>query len=137
MEITATWSNHSSCTEHGMSSTSAYIRGTYGMGHTHQQTENRPFGHTVYSASEQLHTTRTGSFVNINREVVEQIGNITYSETISEYAGPRYVRRPGGDPIGQITPIGDILIPMLVFAAGYVLIRSKRISKILHYAKRK
>lgn len=120
-----TWS------EEGMSGTSSFYR--LGIEHTTGLTGSRQ---AAYAASEQLRTSKTGSFLTINREVVSQVGNIAHSETVEDM-GPRYVRRPGGDPIGQITPIGDILIPMLVFAAGYVLIRSKRISKILHYAKRK
>ena len=125
----STWS------EEGMSGTSSFYR--LGIEHTTGLTGNdRIAGQAAYAASEQLRTSKTGSFLTINREVVSQVGNIAHSETV-EYIGPRYVRRPGGDPIGQITPIGDIWIPMLVFAAGYVLIKSKRISKILHYAKRK
>lgn len=124
-----TWS------EEGMSGTSSFYR--LGIEHTTGLAGNDQIaGQAAYAASEQLRTSKTGSFLTINREVVSQVGNIAHSETVEDM-GPRYVRRPGGDPIGQITPIGDILIPMLVFTAGYVLIRSKRISKILHYAKRK
>lgn len=119
-----------------MHSTSGYIHRIDGSVTT--QAGSKPLvGNAVHGASSHLRTIKTGSFLTISREVMAQAGNVTYSETISEHAEPRYVRRPGGDPIGQITPIGDVLVPMLLCAAGYVVIKSKLISKILHYAKRK
>ena len=90
--MSSTWS------EEGMSGTSSFYR--LGIEHTTGLTGNdRIAGQVAYAASEQLRTSKTGSFMVINREVASQMGNIAYSETIEDME-PRYVRRPGGDPIG-------------------------------------
>lgn len=70
-----TWS------EEGVSGTSSFYR--LGIEHTTGLTGNdRIAGQAAYAASEQLRTSKTGSFLTINREVVSQVGNIAHSETV-------------------------------------------------------
>lgn len=54
----------------------------------------------------------------------------TLSITLGMQAGP--ARRPITPPIGELTPIGDMLMPMLVFASIYFMVRTRVIGKIMH-----
>ena len=86
-----------------------------------------------------LSTTKTASFSSIQQEVIQ---TITYSpgHTYKAYNpnetsqtlyteqpnGPRRAPGPGGPAIGEDkpgSPIGDMLIPMLVIALGYVVVK--------------
>lgn len=73
----------------------------------------------LLQASGQLQTRATGSFVDISREVVG--GSIAEWNTVEQTSGLSRVRRPHTDPIGQVTPVGDALFPLLLFAALYAL----------------
>ena len=85
-----------------------------------------------------LSTTKTASFSSIQNEVIQ---TVTYSpgHTYKAYNpneaaqtlyteqphGPRRVG-PGGPSIGedlQGSPVGDMLIPMLVIALGYIVVK--------------
>ncbi len=86
-----------------------------------------------------LSTTKTASFSSIQNEVIQ---TVTYSpgHTYKAYDpneeaaqtlyteqpnGPRRVG-PGGPSIGedlQGSPVGDMLIPMLVIALGYIVVK--------------
>ena len=85
-----------------------------------------------------LSTTKTASFSSIQQEVIQ---TVTYSpgHTYKAYNptetsqtlyteqpnGPRRVG-PGGPSIGedlQGSPVGDMLIPMLVIALGYIVVK--------------
>ena len=77
---------------------------------------------TLLQASGQLHTRATGSLVEISREVVG--GSIADWNTIEEPSGVLRAPRPHTDPIGQVTPVGDALFPLLLFAALYALCKS-------------
>ena len=86
-----------------------------------------------------LSTTKTASFSTIQKEVIQ---TVTYSpeHTYKAYNpaeeaaqtlyteqpnGPRRVG-PGGPAIGEDefgSPIGDMLIPMLVIALGYIVVK--------------
>ena len=87
-----------------------------------------------------LSTTKTASFSTIQKEVNQ---TVTYSpgHTYKAYnpaeeaaqtlyteqpKGPRRAPGPGGPAIGQDelgSPIGDMLIPMLVIALGYIVVK--------------
>ena len=86
-----------------------------------------------------LSTTKTASFSSIQNEVIQ---TVTYSpgHTYKAYDpneasqtlyteqpnGPRRAPGPGGPAIGEDkpgSPIGDMLIPMLVIALGYVVVK--------------
>ena len=86
-----------------------------------------------------LSTTKTASFSTIQKEVNQ---TVTYSpgHTYKAYNpnedaqtlyteqpnGPRRAPGPGGPAIGEDefgSPIGDMLIPMLVIALGYIVVK--------------
>ena len=85
-----------------------------------------------------LSTTKTASFSTIQQEVIqtvtyspghtykaynpaEEAAQVLYTEQPN---GPRRApgRGPGGDAVGEV-PTGDMLIPMLVIALGYVVVK--------------
>ena len=85
-----------------------------------------------------LSTTKTASFSSIQNEVIQ---TVTYSpgHTYKAYdpneeaaqtlyteqpQGPRHTpgRGPGNDAVGEV-PLGDMLIPMLVIALGYIVVK--------------
>ncbi len=73
----------------------------------------------------------TGSFVAINEQM--EYGVVGY-ETVEESAGLMRAKRPGGDEaIGQLVPIGDMVVPMLVCAMVYAA--TKAIRKIVKQSK--
>ena len=86
-----------------------------------------------------LSTTKTASFSTIQQEVIQ---TVTYSpgHTYKVYNpneaaqtlyteqpnGPRRAPGPGGPAIGEDkpgSPVGDMLIPMLVIALGYIVVK--------------
>ena len=86
-----------------------------------------------------LSTTKTASFSTIQQEVIQ---TVTYSpgHTYKAYNpneaaqtlyteqpnGPRRAPGPGGPAIGEDkpgSPVGDMLIPMLVIALGYIVVK--------------
>lgn len=99
-----------------------------------------------------LSVTRTTSFSSIQKEVISSVSfdtKPTYQAFTSveepnyfysELSGPRRTQGrpgvPGGDtpPTGQLMPVGDMLIPMLVIALGYIVVklfRNRKTSKAL------
>lgn len=78
-----------------MSGTSSFYR--LGIEHTTGLTGNDRIAGQALCSVEQLRTSKTGSFLTINREVVGQVGNIAHSETVEDM-GPRYVRPSGWRP---------------------------------------
>ena len=83
-----------------------------------------------------LSVTRTTSFSSIQKEVISSVSfdtKPTYQAFTSveepnyfysELSGPRRApgRGPGGDAVGEV-PTGDMLIPMLMIALGYVVVK--------------
>jgi hypothetical protein len=87
-----------------------------------------------------LSTTKTASFSTIQKEVIQ---TVTYSpgHTYKAYnpveeatqalyteqsQGPRRAPGPGGSAIGEDkpgSPVGDMLLPMLVIALGYIVVK--------------
>ncbi len=80
------------------------------------------------SASGQLMTRSTGSFMQIHNEVMngtlEQWGTTEESES-----GLARIPRPHTNPVGQSDPIGDGLWPLLLYAALFALIKWVRRKK--------
>ena len=85
-----------------------------------------------------LSVTRTTSFSSIQKEVISSVSfdtKPTYQAFTSieepnyfysELSGPRRAPGPGGPAIGEDkpgSPIGDMLIPMLVIALGYIVVK--------------
>lgn len=79
-------------------------------------------------ASGQLVARATGSFMQMNAEVVH--GAIEEMNTVEEVKGLQRIKRPNTDPIGQVTPVGDAMLPLLFCAAVYCLIKRLRLKSI-------
>lgn len=71
---------------------------------------------------------KTTSFSDIHQEVAQSVSYVYSSTPANETGGSR----PGvpttgnGDtppPTGELLPIGDMLIPMLVIALGYIVVK--------------
>jgi hypothetical protein len=71
---------------------------------------------------------RTTSFSDIHQEVAQSVSYMYSSTPANETGGSR----PGvpttgnGDtppPTGELLPIGDMLIPMLIIALGYIVVK--------------
>ena len=97
-------------------------------------------GGDIYYASPGLVASRTASFYALDKEISQNILAQTSIEerNISLLANGR----PTNPPIGQedkYLPIGDMLLPMLLCIAGYVVMRNKQhiFKHQLKYAKRK
>ena len=68
-------------------------------------------------------TGKTTSFTSIHQEVAQDLSNQQWTAEIT--SGPRRIG-PGGPAIGEDefgSPIGDMLLPMLVIALGYVVVK--------------
>lgn len=63
----------------------------------------------------------------MNSEVVS--GTIEEMNTIEETNGLMRIKRPHTDPIGQVTPVGDALLPLLLCAAAYCLFERLRLKR--------
>ena len=94
-----------------------------------------------------LSVKRTASFGDIHQEVSQSLitspisaSSVPLYSTTSDGSGsnrPGFPNNPGGDtppPTGQLQPVGDMLIPMLVIALGYVVVkifRNRKLSRTL------
>ena len=77
-----------------------------------------------------------GSFVNINNEVVAYALNDAALDAAARNGQYVVQRRPTDPAVGEEdVPIGDGLLPMLVCAAMYVVVRSKHRVKHLLFKK--
>ena len=80
-------------------------------------------------------TGKTTSFTSIHQEVAQDLSNQQWTAEIT--SGPRRAPGPDGPAIGEDkpgSPIGDMLLPMLVIALGYVvfkLFRNRKTSQAL------
>ena len=125
--------------------------------HTTSSASMQSFGNTgATSASpstggwSSLSTSKTASFSTIQQEVIQ---TVTYSpgHTYKAYNpaetsqtlyteqpnGPRRTNgrgdNPGGNPVGDATiPVGDMLLPLLVMAAAYIIVKLFRNHKTSH-----
>lgn len=72
-------------------------------------------------------TSGTGSFMSIQQEV-----NANQATPYSGQIHPRaYASRPTNPPVGQYNnPVGDMVLPMLMMAAAYII--AKMISNLKH-----
>ena len=69
-------------------------------------------------------TGKTTSFTSIHQEVDQDLFNQQLTAEIT--SGPRRAPGPGGPAIGEDkpgSPIGDMLLPMLVIALGYIVVK--------------
>lgn len=67
-------------------------------------------------------TGKTTSFTSIHQEVIQDLTNQLQAETTS---GPRRIG-PGGPAIGEDefgSPVGDMLLPMLMMVLGYIVVK--------------
>ena len=67
---------------------------------------------------------RTTSFADIHQEIAQSVSD-TYSATLMSETPPG-PPGPGGPAIGEDkpgSPVGDMLLPMLVIALGYVVVK--------------
>lgn len=93
-----------------------------------------------------LSVKRTASFGDIHQEVSQSINlSPAQASSVPLYAAEEGTGgRPGGvpttgngdtpPPTGQLQPVGDMLIPMLVIALGYVVVkifRNRKLSRTL------
>ena len=68
-------------------------------------------------------TGKTTSFTSIHQEIAQELSNPQWTAEIT--SGPRRIG-PGGPAIGEDelgSPIGDMLLPMLVIALGYIVVK--------------
>jgi hypothetical protein len=68
---------------------------------------------------------RTTSFSDIHQEVAQSVSD-TYSAALMSETTPPGPPGPGGPAIGEDkpgSPVGDMLLPMLVIALGYVVVK--------------
>ena len=68
---------------------------------------------------------RTTSFSDIHKEVAQSVSD-AYSATLMSETAPPGPPGPGGPAIGEDkpgSPVGDMLLPMLVIALGYVVVK--------------
>ena len=70
---------------------------------------------------------RTTSFADIHQEIAQSVSDAYSAALMSETTppGPRRIG-PGGPAIGEDkpgSPVGDMLLPMLVIALGYVVVK--------------
>ena len=81
----------------------------------------------------------SGSFVAVNRIVQDDVsacGVWNVQETQQEMAYAIRPGKPDGPAIGEaIVPIGDVLIPMLLCAAMFVVVRTLRVWRTLRKTK--
>jgi hypothetical protein len=66
---------------------------------------------------------KTTSFTSIHQEVIQDLSDQLQAEITS---GPRRAPGPGGPAIGEDkpgSPAGDMLLPMLVIALGYIVVK--------------
>lgn len=73
------------------------------------------------SASRFLTPTGTGSFMTMHNEVGGGLSNLMLNLSITETSAK--ASRPTTPPTGELTPVGDALIPMLLFACAYAVVR--------------
>ena len=71
---------------------------------------------------------RTTSFSDIHQEVAQSVSYVYSSTPANETGGSRPGVPTTGNgetppPTGELLPIGDMLIPMLVIALGYVVVK--------------
>ena len=72
---------------------------------------------------------KTTSFSDIHQEVAQSVSYVYSSTPANETGGSRPGTPPttgNGEtppPTGELLPIGDMLIPMLVIALGYVVVK--------------
>lgn len=77
-----------------------------------------------------------GSFVNINNEVVAHALNDAAFDAAARNEQYVVQRRPTDPAVGEEdVPVGDALLPMLLCAAMYVVVRSKHRVKHLLFKK--
>ena len=65
---------------------------------------------------------RTTSFTGIHQEIVQSISYTSSIDPVSETTPPG----PGGPAIGEDkpgSPVGDMILPMLVIALGYIVVK--------------
>ena len=82
---------------------------------------------------------RTTSFSDIHQEVAQSVSYVYSSTPANETGGGRPGVPTTGDgdtppPTGELLPIGDMFIPMLVIALGYIVVklfRNRKTSKAL------
>lgn len=68
-------------------------------------------------------TGKTTSFTSIHQEIAQELSNPQWTAEIT--SGPRRIG-PGGPAIGEDefgSPVGDMLLPMLVIALGYIVVK--------------
>lgn len=68
---------------------------------------------------------RTTSFTGIHQEIVQSISYTSSIDPVSETTPPG-PPGPGGPAIGEDkpgSPVGDIILPMLVIALGYIVVK--------------
>lgn len=63
----------------------------------------------------------------MNSQVVS--GTIEELNSVEEPTGLMRIKRPDSNPIGQVTPVGDALLPLLLMAAGYCLFKRVRLKR--------
>ena len=72
-------------------------------------------------------TGRTTSFASIHQEVAQELSNPQWTAEIT--SGPRRAPGPNGGNTPAIgedlpgSPVGDMLLPMLVIALGYIVVK--------------
>ena len=68
-------------------------------------------------------TGKTTSFTSIHQEVAQELSNPQWTSEVT--SGPRRIG-PGGPAIGEDkpgSPVGDMLLPMLVMVLGYIVVK--------------
>ena len=80
-------------------------------------------------------TGKTTSFTSIHQEIAEELSNPQWISEVT--SGPRRIGPNGGNTpaIGEDlpgSPVGDMLLPMLVIALGYIVVKLFRNRKTSH-----
>lgn len=88
---------------------------------------------TAGGAGSSYSVKRTASFIDISSEIIEGYSIVPaislYDTGEASSSGRPGIPIPGGGtgenppPTGQLMPVGDMILPMLVIALGYVVVR--------------
>ena len=113
-------------------SDASYKTVSSGGGHIHSAVQQSMVYHHDYNRANTWNhitlpvsspTGKTTSFTSIHQEVAQELSNPQWTSEVT--SGPRRIG-PGGPAIGEDkpgSPVGDMLLPMLVMVLGYIVVK--------------
>lgn len=123
---------------HTMQSTSAYLNHRTAQGVENRFSDNEQYGYSQRTAGSfgaasgygMLQPVGTGSFVAINEQMAY---GVTSWEEVEQGSGLMRSKRPHDAANGQLVPVGDVVVPLLVYAALFAM--AKAVKKIMNWKK--